>query len=119
MTPKIQAALDQLIQAIHEETVASFSAMLAAGGTGTQATPRRSARPSRKSSGGKRTSEELATFKTTLLVFIKKNPGLRTEQIAKEIGASTKELQLPMLQLRNEKSIRMKGQKRAAQYFAR
>jgi predicted transcriptional regulator len=54
-----------------------------------------------------------------MLGFIKKHPGLRTEQIAKEMGVSAKELQLPMLQLRDEKSIRMKGQKRAAQYFAR
>lgn len=119
MSPKIQAALDQLIQAIHEETVSSFSAMLVGRGTNTGRLAKRSTRPSGKSSGGKRTAEELAAFKTTLLSFIRKHPGLRTEQIAKEIGASTKELQLPMLQLRDEKSIRMKGQKRAAQYFAR
>lgn len=119
MTPKVQAALDQLIQAIREETVASFSAMLASGGTSAGAPAGRSARPSRKASGGKRTTEELAAFKADLLGFIKKHPGLRTEQIAKEMGVSTKELQLPMLQLRDEKSIRMKGQKRAAQYFAR
>jgi hypothetical protein len=119
MTPKIQAALDQLMQAIQEETVASFSAMLAGGATSAGTPARRSTRGAKRSSGGKRTSEELATFKTTLVSFIKRNPGLRTEQIAKELGASTKELQLPMLQLRDEKSIRMKGQKRAAQYFAK
>jgi hypothetical protein len=118
MTPKIQAALDQLVQVIREETVANFSALLTSNGAGLGTPSRRSARSPRKS-GGKRTPEELATFKTTLLTFIKRNPGLRTEQIAKELSASTKELQLPMLQLRDEKSIRMKGQKRAAQYFAR
>jgi hypothetical protein len=118
MTPKIQAALDQLIQTIREETVASFSEMLASGMTSVVTPTRRSARTSMKS-GGKRTAEELAAFKTTLLGVITKQPGLRTEQIAKEIGASTKELQLPMLQLRDEKRIRMKGQKRAAQYFAK
>jgi hypothetical protein len=119
MTPRIQAALDQLIQTIREETVASFSALLASGGTSGGSAATRSARVPRRSSGGKRTSEELAAFKTTLLGVITKQPGLRTEQIAKELGTSTKELQLPMLQLRDEKRIRMKGQKRAAQYFAR
>lgn len=119
MTPKIQAALDQLIQTIHEETVAKFSALLASGGTSLAASSKRSPRALRKSSGGKRTADDLAAIKTTLLGIIKKQPGLRTEEIAKEIGASTKELQLPMLQLREEKLVRMKGQKRAAQYFAK
>jgi hypothetical protein len=118
MTPKIQAALDQLLHAIREETVASFSALLTSGTTAMRAPAARSPRAPSKSSG-KRTAEDLAEIKTTLLSVIRKQPGLRTEQIAKEIGATTKDLQLPMLQLREEKSIRMKGQKRAAQYFAR
>jgi hypothetical protein len=119
MTPKIQAALDQLIRAIHEETVASFSAMLTSGGRSPGASATRSASSRPKSPGGKRTAEELDALKTTLLEVIRKQPGLRTEQISKEIGASTKDLQLPMLQLREEKRIRIKGQKRAAQYFAK
>lgn len=119
MTPKIQAALDQLIQAIREETVASFSALLTGATTSVGAPAKRPARAPLKSGDGKRTAEDLAAIKTTLLSVIRKQPGLRTEQIAKEVGATTKDLQLPMLQLRGERSIRMTGQKRAAQYFAR
>lgn len=119
MTPKIQAALNQLIQAIHEETVASFSAMLTNRGRSPGASTKRAVSPRPKSRGGKRTAAELDAVKITLLAVIRKQPGLRTEQIAKEVGASTKELQLPMLQLREEKRIRIKGQKRAAQYFAK
>lgn len=117
MTPKIQEALDQLVQAIQQETVAQFSSLLSGGqvGNGRSVARVSKARPK----GGKRTSEEIAAFKDTIVAAIRKSPGVRSEQLAKSLGTTTKELQLPMLQLRDEKLIRMKGQKRAAQYFVK
>jgi hypothetical protein len=119
MTPRIQEALDQLVQAIQQETVARFSSMLqGGGGEGGVPTPLRSKRGPR-AKGGKRTPQELEGLKKTIVAAIRKSPGLRSEQLAKELGTTTKELQLPMIQLRESKAIRMKGQKRAAQYFAK
>ena len=123
MTPKIQEALDQLVQAIQQETLAKFSSLLTGEdgpipipyrrGRGALATPK--ARPK----GGKRTAEDLEAIKKTIVSAIRKSPGIRSEQLAKELGTSTKELQLPMIQLRDAKLIRMKGARRAARYFAK
>jgi hypothetical protein len=119
MNTRIQQALDGLIQVIQEETVAGLSALLNQHriGNGQAVAGGRSAANVRRN-GGKRTADELATFKTRVLGVIKMSPGLRTEEIAKQLGATTKELQLPMRQLREEKLIRMKGEKRAASYSA-
>jgi hypothetical protein len=48
-----------------------------------------------------------------------KHPGERIEQIAKGLGAPSKELQLPTRKLLDDKKIRKKGQKRATTYFAK
>jgi predicted HTH transcriptional regulator len=114
MTPKIQEALDQLIQAIQEETVASFTSLLKGGQVGNGRSISRA--PKARPKGGKRTAEDLEQLKNTIVAAIKKTPGVRSEELAKSLGTSTKELQLPMLQLRQDGVIRMKGQKRAAQY---
>jgi hypothetical protein len=115
MTPKIQEALDQLIQAIQEETVAQFSSLLSGGQVGNGRSISRA--PKARPKGGKRTAEDLEAIKKTIVSAIRKSPGVRSEELAKQLGTTTKELQLPMLQLRESKAIRMKGQKRAAQYF--
>lgn len=114
MTPKVQEALDQLIQAIQEETVSQFTSLLKGGqvGNGRSITRAPKARPK----GGKRTAEDLEQLKRTIVAAIRKSPGIRSEQLAKELGTTTKELQLPMLQLRDGGIIKMRGQKRAAQY---
>lgn len=91
MTPKIQEALDSLVRAIQEDTIARFNSLLqGGGGEGGVPTPLRSRRslvaPKARPKGGKRTPEELEQLKKTIVSYIRKNPGLRTEQIAKGLN---------------------------------
>lgn len=123
-TPRIQAALDELVAAIQESTISNFQAMLSGGAV--SSTPARRApaarapgRPAAKSrpKGAKRTAEEIEAQTKTLLATIKKNPGLRIEEISKLIGVSTKELALPVIKLFEAKAISSKGNRRATRYF--
>lgn len=67
--------------------------------------------------GAKRTSEDIEASAAKALAFIKAHPGLRIEQINKELGTSTKDLALPMRKLIAEKRVVTKGQKRSTTYF--
>ncbi len=53
------------------------------------------------------------------MAAIKKTPGQRKEQLAKALGASSKDLMLVTNKLLEAGSIRKKGVKRATQYFAK
>ena len=50
--------------------------------------------------------------------FVTANPGMRIEQINKELGTSTRDLQLPIRKLISTGSLKSKGEKRATTYFA-
>jgi len=67
--------------------------------------------------GAKRTQEDLEALSTQLASFVKANPGLRIEQINKELGTSTKDLALPIRKLLADSVITSKGQKRSTAYF--
>jgi predicted transcriptional regulator len=53
-----------------------------------------------------------------VLGFIKSHPGLRIEEINRELGTTTKDLALPMRKLIAGKAIKTEGQRRATKYFA-
>jgi hypothetical protein len=67
--------------------------------------------------GGKRTPEDLESLSGQFASFVKSNPGLRIEQINKELGTTTKDLALPIRKLIAEGMINTKGQKRSTTYF--
>ena len=67
--------------------------------------------------GAKRTAEDLAGLSEKFATFVKANPGLRIEQINKELGTTTKDLALPIRKLIADKMISAKGQKRSTTYF--
>jgi hypothetical protein len=122
-TPNVQTALDALIEAIRSELREEF---LAALGSPTQAPVRgtRGRAPARaqgtrraRAKGAKRTPEELEQLTKNVLAYIKKNPGQRVEQIAAELGTTTKELALPVLKL--GKALKTQGQRRGTKYWAR
>ena len=56
---------------------------------------------------------------TQFVSFVAKHPGLRIEQINKELGTSTKDLALPIRKLIAEGQIKTKGKKRSTTYFAK
>ena len=68
--------------------------------------------------GAKRTSDELEQLSDQFVEFVKSNPGLRIEQINKQLGTSTKDLALPIRKLLAEGAVKAKGQKRSTTYFA-
>ena len=67
--------------------------------------------------GAKRSPEDLEELQTRLATFVKGNPGLRIEQINKELGTTTKALALPIRKLLADKVITSQGQKRSTAYF--
>jgi hypothetical protein len=68
--------------------------------------------------GAKRTADELEKMQDDFLSFVTKNPGLRIEQINKELGTTTKDLALPIRKLISEGMVTAKGKKRSTTYFA-
>jgi len=68
--------------------------------------------------GAKRTAADLEALSERFASFVKANPGLRIEQINKQLGTTTKDLALPIRKLISEGVLSAKGQKRSTTYFA-
>lgn len=68
--------------------------------------------------GAKRTAADLDALAERFASFVKANPGLRIEQINKELGTTTKDLALPIRKLVSEGAVSTKGKKRSTTYFA-
>ncbi|HSR97741.1 MAG TPA: hypothetical protein VLM79_11860 [Kofleriaceae bacterium] len=68
--------------------------------------------------GAKRTAADLEALSQQFASFVKSNPGLRIEQINKELGTSTKDLALPIRKLVSTGVVSTKGKKRSTTYFA-
>lgn len=66
--------------------------------------------------GAKRTSNELEKLQDNFVTFVGKNPGLRIEQINKQLGTTTKDLALPIRKLIADGSLKTKGKKRSTTY---
>jgi len=67
--------------------------------------------------GAKRSSADLEALSGRFASFVAANPGLRIEQINKQLGTTTKDLALPIRKLISEGRIKAKGQKRSTTYF--
>ncbi len=75
-------------------------------------------RVARRRKGQKRSSDDLAELTSSLLGYIKANPGERIEQIARALKVSTTDLKLPAQKLIAGKDVKTKGQRRGTHYFA-
>jgi hypothetical protein len=78
---------------------------------------RRIVAPAVRNKGQKRTADELDDLVESLFRAVRREPGLRIEEIAALLGTSTKELALPAKKLLSEGRIRTEGQKRSTKYF--
>ena len=67
--------------------------------------------------GAKRTSDELDQMADDFHAFVVKHPGMRIEQINKQMGTTTKDLALPIRKLIADGSLKAKGKKRSTTYF--
>jgi hypothetical protein len=68
--------------------------------------------------GAKRGPDELGQLSQRFAQFVRDNPGLRIEQINKELGTTTAELALPIRKLVASGAVTVKGEKRSTTYFA-
>lgn len=69
--------------------------------------------------GAKRDPRVIEALTAKLGAFIKANPGKRIEDIAAELGTTTKELNLSVKKLIKAKRVSTKGEKRATKYYPR
>jgi hypothetical protein len=68
--------------------------------------------------GAKRSSDELDRMAEDFHQFVAKHPGMRIEQINKQLNTTTKDLALPIRKLIAEGALKTKGTKRSTTYFA-
>jgi len=68
--------------------------------------------------GAKRSSDELDRMADDFHAFVAKHPGLRIEQINKQLNTTTKDLALPIRKLIADGALKTKGTKRSTTYFA-
>jgi hypothetical protein len=71
----------------------------------------------RSGRGAKRSTEDLEAMSQQFAAFVRANPGLRVEQINKELGTTTKDLALPIRKLLAEGFVTSKGSKRSTTYY--
>ena len=67
----------------------------------------------------KRSDSDIQKLMDKFVGFVKKNPGLRIEQINAQLGTSTKDLVIPVRRLVASKLVRTKGEKRSTTYEAK
>ena len=70
-----------------------------------------------RSAKAKRTAADLEALSSQVATFVKAKPGLRIEEINKELGTTTKDLALPIRKLIADGMLTAKGQKRSTKYF--
>jgi len=106
-----RAAIDTLESAFGGRVAGNGTAIAAV-----VASVSRAGRP-RGGRGAKRTPEDLEALSDKVASFVKTNPGLRIEQINKQLDTTTKDLALPIRKLISEGAISAKGKKRSTTYF--
>lgn len=74
----------------------------------------------KKAAGGRerRSTAAVADVAEALLAHVKANPGQSISDIAAALGATSKELRLPVLKLIEDGKLRTTGQRRGTKYFA-
>jgi hypothetical protein len=96
---------------------ASDTLATALGRSGIAAATPKGAKGAKGAKGEKRAQNEIERTKLRVHDFIRQHPGLRIEQINKELGTTTRDLVLPLKKLIADGGVRTEGKKRSTQYF--
>jgi hypothetical protein len=96
----------------------AIAARMRGGAAPSSTKPAAAMRGAKRRKGQKRSSDDLAGLTSSLLGYIKANPGERIEQIARGLRVSTIDLKLPAQKLIAGKDVKTKGQRRGTHYFA-
>lgn len=117
---RVEAFVTELTDLVRQAALESVSEVL-----GGQPVPgaarRRGGRPPRprmRRRGGKRSPEEIEATTRRVLDYVAQNPGHGVEQMATDLGVSTKDLTLPIKKLLSNGDLLTEGQKRATKYYA-
>jgi len=112
------AQITELARRAALNTLEATFASQAAGRAPTVSPPRGAAPVGRpRGRGAKRRPEDLEALSNQFSSFVKSHPGMRIEQINKELGTTTKDLALPIRKLVAEGLVSAKGNKRSTAYF--
>jgi hypothetical protein len=95
------------------------AALRRAAGRTVATTARKAAAVSKPAKRGKRTGAQVEATASALLKYIEKHPGARMEQISAGMKMASKDLNLPLRKLKDERRLKTKGQKRATEYYAK
>ena len=81
--------------------------------------PKGSGRPRKaaRGRGGRRSSSDVGETAERLHAHVSSNPGQSITQIAAALGASSKELRLPVQKLLGDGKVHTKGQRRGTRYY--
>ena len=121
MNRTVQGFVAQITELAHRAAIntleSAFVGRPTRNGTSTGAqNDGRAGRP-RGDRGSKRTAADLEVLSDKFASFVKANPGLRIEQINKELGTTTRDLALPIRKLIADRMVSAKGHKRSTMYF--
>ena len=112
---KIESVVREFVARLEDEVRADIRARLE---QGLSNGGRHASRSNGLAKGEKRDPSDIAGLHDTFVAFVAKHPGLRIEQINKELGTSTKDLMLPIRKAVAAKLVKTEGQRRATKYFA-
>jgi hypothetical protein len=101
----MSSATDQVLRKTLEEARGTLAAFLTLQGIVPAARP------------GRRSSEAVEQTGSSLVEYVKKNPGQRGEQIAESLGTDTKSMRLPMQRLIAGGEVRTQGERRGMRYY--
>jgi len=116
MNRVVQGFVAQITELARRAAIDTLESALKGGGRGSKSGSFGIGRGRGK--GIKRTSDELEGLSEKFVEYVRDNPGMRIEQINKQLGTSTKDLALPIRKLIAEGALKVKGQKRSTTYFA-
>jgi hypothetical protein len=112
---KIESVVREFVVKLEDEVRADIRARLE---QGLSNGGRHASRSNGLAKGEKRDPSYITALEEKFVAFVAKHPGLRIEQINKELGTSTKELMLPIRKAIAAKVVKTEGERRATKYFA-
>lgn len=101
-----KAALQQAADILSEQ----------AGGVSIRRSRRAARRSARRGRNGRRNPKQIDALTKRLLADVQSKPGRRVEEIGRDLGVGTRDLNLPIKRLLKSKQITRKGQRRATRY---
>ena len=102
--------LAQIVALSRQAVTESLSSAFRRGGAGGSATVARAPAP-------KRSTAQIEQTGRTFALFVRDNPGMRIEQINRELGTTTDELMLPIRKLIAAGAVATQGGRRSTKYF--